>query len=364
MSITPDSERARQAATARARRLSRGPDPEAFRLLVDAVQDYAIFMLDVGGHVDSWNAGAERIKGYSPEEIIGQHFSVFYPAEDLAWDKPARELEIARAEGRLEDEGWRIRKDGSRFWANVVITTLYDDDGVVRGFAKVTRDLTERRKSEEARATFIANAAHELRTPLAVIVGLVSYLKQTEALDPVEFAEQVEVLARQGDRMHHLVNNLLDLTLLQDGRVEMPSEPVDVAEVAERVLRTLPPPTDKRVSTDFDGTMVLAEDKRLEQVLTNLITNAYRHGGETIVLSARANGDLVEIVVADDGPGVEAELLPHLFEPFRRGSTTGAVQGSGLGLAIVKGLVEAYDGKISLDPDASGARFIITLKRA
>jgi PAS domain S-box-containing protein len=123
---------------------------ELFRLLVQGVLDYAIFMLDPAGNVVSWNGGAERIKGYAPEEIIGKHFSVFYPPEDNLAGKPARELKQAVAEGRLEDEGWRIRKDGTRFWANVVITPLYDDNDVLRGFGKVTRDLTERRNAEQA----------------------------------------------------------------------------------------------------------------------------------------------------------------------------------------------------------------------
>ncbi|MEU8349660.1 MULTISPECIES: PAS domain-containing sensor histidine kinase [unclassified Streptomyces] len=122
----------------------------AFTLLVQGVLDYGIFMLDPGGHISSWNAGAERIKGYRADEIIGRHFSTFYPPEDVAAQKPQRELETAVAEGRLEDEGWRIRKDGSRFWANVVITALFDEDGVLRGFGKVTRDMTERRAAEQA----------------------------------------------------------------------------------------------------------------------------------------------------------------------------------------------------------------------
>ncbi|MYS20108.1 PAS domain S-box-containing protein [Streptomyces sp. DvalAA-14] len=126
------------------------PSEAAFGLLVQGVLDYGIFMLDPGGHVASWNAGAERIKGYRAEEITGRHFSVFYPPEDIATRKPHRELEIAVAEGRLEDEGWRIRKDGSRFWANVVITALFDEAGELRGFGKVTRDMTERRAAEQA----------------------------------------------------------------------------------------------------------------------------------------------------------------------------------------------------------------------
>jgi PAS domain S-box-containing protein len=126
------------------------PGDERFSLLVRSVQDYAIFMLDPSGHIASWNKGAERIKGWRADEIIGEHFSIFYPPEDMASDKPGRELEIAVAEGRVEDEGWRVRKDGTRFWANVVITALFDEQGELRGFGKVTRDVTERRAAQEA----------------------------------------------------------------------------------------------------------------------------------------------------------------------------------------------------------------------
>src|SRR5437763_1838989 len=162
---------------------------DTLRLLIDNVQEYAIFLLDESGHILSWNAGARRIKGYSAQEIIGKHFSIFYPDEDLAWDKPGHELEVAKREGRFEDEGWRLRKDGTRFWASVVITALYDEQGALRGFGKVARDLTERRNSELVKDRFISNAAHELRTPLSVIIGLSSYLRNPKSMSDAEFPE-------------------------------------------------------------------------------------------------------------------------------------------------------------------------------
>src|SRR4051794_22321281 len=163
---------------------------ERFRLLVESVKDYAIFVLDPEGYIGSWNAGAEHIKGYQSQEIIGKHFSIFYPPEALAIDWPKKELQIAAAEGRFEDEGWRVRKDGSRFWANVVITALRDESGKLKGFAKVTRDLTQRRQMERLRAQaevladldrrkdeFLAMLSHELRNPLSAIVNSVHLLR-------------------------------------------------------------------------------------------------------------------------------------------------------------------------------------------
>ncbi|WNI14144.1 PAS domain-containing sensor histidine kinase [Actinacidiphila sp. ITFR-21] len=196
----------------------------AFRLLVQSVLDYGIFMLDPGGHISSWNAGAERIKGYRAEEITGKHFSVFYPPEDIAARKPYRELEIAVAEGRLEDEGWRIRKDGTRFWANVVITALFDESGVLRGFGKVTRDMTERRAAEQElsdrRRLFahlvqaqemerrrIAWDVHDDSIQSMVAVGMRLQLLADQAPEP--YARE---LARLDASVREAVTRLRDLT--------------------------------------------------------------------------------------------------------------------------------------------------------
>jgi PAS domain S-box-containing protein len=209
------------------------PDPDQFRLLVTCVRDYAIFMLDTGGHIVTWNAGAERIKGYTAEDIIGRHFSDFYPAEDVAAGKPAWELEVAAAEGRFEDEGWRIRKDGSRFWANVIITALRDADGVLRGFGKVTRDLTVRRDAEEtarrlaaeqaARSTsekieryqrdLLAVLGHDLRNCLSVIVTAAE-MNRTQSEDDKVRRRAAQVVA-SAKRMRQIIHSIIDYTYTQ-----------------------------------------------------------------------------------------------------------------------------------------------------
>ncbi len=169
----------------KARRHQGQVSPDDLALLIEAVEDYAIYMLDPDGRILTWNRGAGRTKGWSSEEILGCHFSVFYPEEDRRAGKPARELAAARRLGRLEDEGWRVRKDGTRFWANVVVTALYDQEGRLKGFAKVTRDITQHKRmmdgieaAERAKTDFLNLAAHELRGPLTALAGYLSLLSE------------------------------------------------------------------------------------------------------------------------------------------------------------------------------------------
>jgi PAS domain S-box-containing protein len=338
---------------------------ETFRLLVENVVDYGIFQLDQTGHIRTWNAGAERIKGWPANEIIGKHFSVFYPPEDVEAGKPDWELEVAIRDGRLEDEGWRVRKDGSRFWANVIITALYNEAGELRGFGKVTRDLTERRNAELAKDRFIANAAHELRTPLAVVIGLSSHLRNPAAVNDPEFPDYIDAITRQSVRMRSLVNNLLDMAQLDQSRVRTSIEDVSLSEAIEHVLRALPPPEGKHVEVEVEVTIasVQADAEKLDRVLTNLISNAYRYGGDRIEIRAQPQQDMVLLEVSDDGHGIPEELREHLFEPFTRGDARPGIEGSGLGLAIVKGLVESFGGSIELVEDGAGAHFRILLRK-
>jgi len=333
-------------------------------LLIDAVQDYAIFTLAPDGTIMTWNTGAQRIKGYSAEEIIGQNFSVFYPEVDKRAGKPQWELAVASSEGRIEDEGWRVRKDGTQFWANVVITALRDSTGELRGFGKVTRDLTERMQGEQARARFIANAAHELRTPLSVLLGMVSFLRTLEdAPDHQALGEYLEVLHRQSTRMHALVNNLLDLTALEQKSARISMDRIDIDEVVCRALTAIPAPPGTTVDVSVEGNFVLADSRRLEQVFTNLLTNAYKYGGDHITITATPQPQLVEITLSDNGPGIDPVVRDQIFEPFRRGSNDRNVVGSGLGLAIVKGFVESFGGTIALSREGEGTTFVITLLR-
>src|SRR5215813_3721224 len=231
---------------------------ERFRLLVEGVNDYAIFMLDVNGNVQTWNSGATRIKGYRAEEIVGQHFGKFYPEDAVESGWPEHELQVAAAEGRFVDEGWRVRKDGSKFWAHVTITALRDDAGRLRGFAKLTRDLTERKRTEALEASgaeretmleaernarmlaqrsarikdeFLATLSHELRTPLNAILGWTQVLRTQTAPKPDEVQRALEVIERNTRSQARLIDDLLDLSRIMAGRVRLDVQQLGLTDI-------------------------------------------------------------------------------------------------------------------------------------
>jgi PAS domain S-box-containing protein len=407
---------------------------ERFRLMVESVRDYAIFMLDPQGRVASWNAGAERIKGYRASEIIGQSFSVFYPrpARESGW--PQHELEKAAQDGRFEDEGWRLRKDGSRFWANVVITALRDDEGTLVGFAKVTRDLTERKKAEERlqrahdeleqrveertrelgqanvalntevewrrtlqveregladelhqriadlaardrhKNEFLAMLGHELRNPLAPIRNALEILKVRGAGETVH--EQARAtIDRQVHHLARLVDDLLDVSRIMQGKIELRHETVDLAAVVGRAVETAQPAIDAGghdllVSLPPETLYVEGDLVRLSQVVGNLLVNAAKYTEERgrIDLSVTAEDESVRISVRDTGIGIAPELLPRLFDFFVQGNRSLARSqgGLGIGLTLVKRIVEMHGGTVaaySAGP-GQGSELVIKLPMA
>lgn len=378
---------------------------EMFRLLVANVQDYAIFMLDPEGYIISWNAGAHRIKGYTAEEIIGKHFSIFYPEEDILSGKPPRELEIAKEYGVYEEEGWRLRKDGSRFWANVVITAVHDETGLLRGFAKVTRDITERKEAEEtqrallqqrearlaaeeekgraetsfriaqeanrAKDEFLMTLSHELRTPMTAILGWARLLPTMTPGDQM-FREAVASIARGAQLQARLIDDVLDVSRIVSGKMRLTRERLNVESVLHASLDAVRPTAAAReinIETTFSphlGFMV-ADPTRLQQVMWNLLTNAVKFTpkGGMIHVSARRTSSHVEITVADTGEGIDPQFLPHVFEPFRQAENpqTRVHGGLGLGLSIVRYIVEAHGGSIMAESPGRGrgAKFTVTL---
>ena len=345
---------------------------ERFRLLVEAVEDYAIFMLDPAGLIVSWNSGAERIKGYTASEIIGRHFRVFYPEDKQLAGHPEYELVQALSEGHFEEEGWRVRKDGSLMWANVLITPVYDERGKHLGFAKVTRDITERRKHQqereaaaqsladlnvelgranqvlvataEQRADFLAVTAHELRTPISVISGSANALSTYwEELDKAEREDLLGTISTSAARLSRLLDDLQTAARLESGSMDLTLGPVRVNEVLEAAVsaaRVHHGSDAPRLQTLADVT-VRADRDRLAQAVDNLVQNAYRHGRPPVRIVLRDHEGVAEIRVSDAGDGVPGAAQARLFERYVTG---GRRKGTGLGLFIVRELARAQGG--------------------
>ena len=363
-----------------------------YQLLIESVRDYAIFVLDADGRVATWNIGAERLKGYKPSEIIGRHFSTFYGEEDLKSRKPWKELEVAIAEGRVEDEGWRIRKDGTRFWANVIITALRDESGNLIGFAKVTRDLTERRLAElkaiddarrlsdseaanKAKAEFLAAMSHELRTPLNAIGGF-AQLMSMGVHGPVS-EQQKEDLDRISASQRHLlgiINDILNFSRIEAGRIEYHIVPVDLAATIHAVFEMVQPlALNKSISLQIQecppGITGLADISKTEQILINLVSNAvnFTPEGGTISIGCGFADSGVWIRVRDSGVGIPDDKLETIFEPFvqvGRSFTTGH-RGTGLGLAISREMARGMSGDLTVESEVGkGSSFTVWLPMA
>jgi PAS domain S-box-containing protein len=363
-----------------------------YRLLVESVRDYAIFALDTTGRVLSWNAGAQAIKGYTAEEIIGRHFSTFYPEVDIAAGKPAMELVVAAREGRFEEEGWRLRQDGSRFWANVVITALRNPEGELFGFTKVTRDLTERRAAHEraledarrissadagnhAKTAFLAAMSHELRTPLNAIGGYAELIEVGVAGPITE--QQRTYLGRIRASQQHLLGIISDL--LNYGRIESGQVRYDLAEVPletvlDAVLPLLEPQAGARKVTlerapRRDDVVACADRAKVEQVVLNLLSNAvkFTEAGGRVTASCLDVAGRATIVVHDTGIGIAVDEQSAIFEPFvQLGRTlSSAHEGTGLGLAISRDLARAMHGDVTVESvPAEGSTFRLLLPSA
>ena len=362
---------------------------QRFRLMVDAVREYAIFMLDTEGHVTSWNVGAERAKGWTAAEMIGKHFRVFYPREQQEARHPEHELEVAARDGVYQEEGWRVRKDGSRFWAFVTITKITDEDGHHIGFAKVTRDHTERMQMLEQRgqyanalaeantrleqanaelaaaaeeqARFLAITAHELRSPVGVLSASGRMLAENwERLDDAERDELLAGLQSSAAGLQRLLGDLLTASRLQAATLDLDLVEHDLAEVLEPALRRLRiAHPDAVIESELgDGVRAVVDADRLAQIVDNLVANAVVHGASPIHVATRQVGDEAELTVRDAGPGVPPDLRDRLFERF----ATRAGHGTGLGLHIVQELARALGGEVTYLPAENA--FSVRLPRA
>jgi len=348
---------------------------ERFRLLVDAVQDYAIFMLDPEGVVASWNLGAERIKGYAREEIIGRHFSHFFTEEDRAAGKPWEELAIARRAGRAEVEGWRVKKSGDRFWARVVLTAVTDDEGHLRGFAKVTQDLSERRHAQDLEKAaknvneFIAMLAHELRNPLAPIRSAVTVMAKAPH-DTATVEAMRQTIERQSAQLARIVDDMIDIARITKGSLVIEHEPVELAEVVRRAIETAAPGIEAarhalEVELPEKPLVVHGDRYRLTQLLSNLLNNAARYtpsGGRVWLRATTQNGHAV-LTVTDTGRGIEPQVMDRIFDMFVQGRTPLERVGGGLGigLALARRIAELHGGTLQgrSEGENKGAEFLL-----
>ncbi|HXN65521.1 MAG TPA: PAS domain S-box protein [Candidatus Acidoferrales bacterium] len=354
---------------------------EPFRLFVSNVKDYALLMLGPEGRVATWNVGAERIKGYSAEEIVGHHFSRFYTQEDVDRGKPAQQLAIAAEQGRLEDEGWRVRKDGSRFWANVVMTALRDQSGALRGFGTVTRDMTERKVIEEEMAVqnaqlesangeleaFCYSVSHDLRAPLRGIDGFSQALLEDygDQLDDKgkEYLQRVRAAVQ---RMGALIDDLLNLSRITRG--DMRREPMDLSQVARSIADELRTTEPNRTAEFVIAPRLQAQgDPRLMRVvLENLLRNAWKftskRNSARIEFGRTANNGHSAFFVKDNGAGFDPNYSSRLFGAFQRLHSASEFPGTGVGLATVQRIILRHGGKVWAQGDVNlGATFFFEL---
>ncbi|CAN5591945.1 hypothetical protein BH09GEM1_BH09GEM1_34460 [soil metagenome] len=383
---------------------------ELHRLLVESVQDYAIFALDPQGYILSWNAGAQHLKGYTADEAIGQHFSIFYPADVIARRHPEQELEVAAREGHFEEEGWRVRKDGSRFWANVLISALRDDDGTLVGFAKVTRDLTERRAAQikmlndarqlaseeaarrsaedraleshalterlreqaaeleqrrveaenanKAKGSFLAAMSHELRTPLNAIGGYAELLEMgiTGPVTPAQI-EQIHRIRVSQQHLLRVINDILNFSRIEAARISYDITNVVMHEVTESVALMIDGQA-RRKGIVFEHTfcppdlVARADRAKVQQVILNLLSNALKFtpANGSVTLTCRLLGGELLVDVEDTGAGIPVGKLEAVFEPFVQveRTLTSDHEGTGLGLAISRELARAMHGDVTV----------------
>ena len=370
---------------------------ERYKMLIGQVKDYGIFMLDEKGRIISWNEGAQRIKGYGAEEIIGKHFSIFYPEEDRRSERPAFELQVARKEGRYEEEGWRVKKDGTLFWANVVITAIFNSAGILLGFAKVTRDLTEKREQEialqesgtkfrllakqltEANRNladtnkeleeFTTMVSHDLQEPIRTTKSFLVLLeKKLEA--PIVHKEDINTYIHKAikasDRMKALIVNLLHYAQLSQEAVH--NEEINVAEMLAEVLQNLRSVIDD-IGADIhivaEVPVIRGDRIQLMQLVQNLVNNSLKFVGTNkpeITIHCRNQNDKVLFSVADNGIGIAKENQERIFEIFRRAHTTKKYPGTGIGLAICRKIVARYKGRIWVESEqGKGTTFYFTL---
>jgi PAS domain S-box-containing protein len=353
-------------------------DEERWQVLMDHVKDYGIFMLDAIGRIATWNIGAERLLGYSSEEAIGQPFQLIFTEPDVAQEQPEFEMREAKDKGRCEDERWHVRSDGSTFWASGVLTPLWAPDGTLRGFAKVVRDITERKLAELATAEanrrkdeFLAILSHEFRNPLGAIVNG-ARLIQMDTSTSTMVQDAALIVLRQAETLTHMVEDLLDISRISGGKLQVNRQRVKLADVLRHAIDAAEPMIDSRkhlfvYDPPPESVWIDGDPHRLQQVFSNILVNAAKFTDVQgrIELSVLREGNVAKIQIADNGPGIVSEMLPRIFEPFVQAdrSVERSHGGLGIGLSLVKRLVEIHGGRVEALSEGigKGSQFVVQL---
>src|SRR5579884_1991161 len=356
---------------------------ERFNLLAANAKEYAVFLVEPGGKLLCWNPGAERLFGYRADEIIGQHFSRFFSPEDVRNGQPEHELRTASDEGRSDSVRWQMRKDGTRFWCQSVVTPLLDERKQARSFARVMHDLTESEATDAQRQRadglaeanrnkeeFMALLSHELRSPLSPIVNALSILRQMRTNDPI-IENAGNIIDRQVSQMVRLVDDLLDISRITKGKLRLTKEKVELRGIANHAAETTRPLMEARkhefsVALPTQPIWVEADPARMEQVVVNLLNNAakYTDTGGLIRMTVSQEGEDAVIRVRDNGVGIAPELLPKVFDLFTQvdGSLGRSYGGLGIGLALARNLVEMQDGRLLAQSGGLGKGSEFTVK--
>jgi PAS domain S-box-containing protein len=351
---------------------------ENFRLLIEGVKDHAIFLLDGDGVIMSWNAGAQRVVGYRPEEAIGQGIALIYPKTDVLAGKPQHHLDMARGVGFADETGWRLKRDGTRFWAYTMITALRNKDGSLRGFAAVTRDMSESRRVSELETEgqrineFIAMLAHELRNPLAPIRNAAEILEKQAGSPQLVWCRQV--ISRQVDHLAHLVDDLLDVSRITSGKILLERVPLDLNNVVRAAVETMRPSLEglgHSLTMEAVGAMPFNGDPiRISQIVVNLLNNAgkYTPSGGRIEVKLERTGARIYLTVRDNGIGMNRELLDTAFDLFVQGERAldRAGGGLGIGLTLVRRLAALHGAIVTAKSPGpgEGSEFVVSFPSA
>ena len=364
-------------------RLSSQELGERFDLLATDAAEYAVFLVGLDGHLLCWNAGAERIFGYHSPEIVGQHLSRFFSPEDIVTGRPEHELKTALADGRADGTCWQVRKDGTRFWCRTTVTPLFNENKQARSFARVIHDLseseatgTQRKRADglaeanRSKEEFMALLSHELRSPLSPILNALGILRRMRTNDPI-IENAGNIIDRQVGQMVRLVDDLLDITRITNGKLRLTKEKVELRVVANRAAETCRPLMEASkhefsVSLPTQPVWVDADPARLEQVVVNLLNNAakYTDPGGLIRMAVSREGDEAVLRVRDNGVGVAPDMLPKIFDLFTQvdGSLGRSYGGLGIGLALARNLVEMQDGRLQARSGGVGQGSEFTVK--